>query len=231
LQAGEIGAKGIVMKTLGAVCLFIMALAAVPGVAQAQWAYTSASVHVRAGPAPDYPVVAILPPRFQVMVHGCLGDYSWCDVSVGWDRGWVYGAYIYYPYRGRDVPVIHYGAQIGFAIFGFVLYDYWADHYRQRPFYHERERWVRRYPPPPPPRAAPRVQRPPPPPPKSAPQVQRRPQPEPPGMQRPPPPQQRAPEMQRPPPQRAPDIDRRQPPQKSAPQAQRPQPPHGGPGK
>lgn len=230
------------MKRFVAVCLLGMVLAAVASVAQAQWAYTNTSVHLRAGPAPDYPVVAILPPSYQVMVHGCVADYSWCDVSVGWDRGWVYAAYIYYPYRGRDVPIIRYGPQIGLTILGFILYDYWTDHYRDRLFYRERDRWRRRPPLPPPPHEAPRMQRPPPPqyrapgtappappqgiprpphspPPQgSAPQGRRPPQHEPPGMQRPRPPQQPAPGM-----------DRREPPQRSNPEGHRRAPRDGGP--
>ena len=216
------------MKKFAAVCLLLMATAGVTGVAQAQWAYTSASVHLRAGPAPDYPMVTILPPHYRVMVHGCLRDYSWCDVSAGWDRGWLYAAYIYYPYRGTEVPIIQYGAQIGLAVLGFILYDYWNDHYRNRPFYHERDRWSRRPPPAPPPHVAPHFERRPQPsrstphmrppvPPHAVPPRQYSPQPQVSGPQTHRPSQQERSGMQPPHPQqqRAPGMDQRPPPQNS----------------
>lgn len=146
------------MKKLGAVGLLLMLAMLLPGLAQAQRVYTSVSVHLRAGPAPDYPVVAIVPAGIAISVQGCLGDYSWCDVVIGPDRGWLSAAYIMYPYYDRDVPVIYYGPRIGITVVGFVLPDYWREHYRTRYFYRDRDRWEHRYrtrragPPPPPPR-------------------------------------------------------------------------------
>lgn len=145
------------MKKLGALGFLLMLAVLLPGLAQAQRVYTSVSVHLRAGPAPDYPVVAIVPAGIAISVQGCLGDYSWCDVVIGPERGWMYGAYIMYPYHDRDVPVIYYGPRIGITVVGFVLPDYWHAHYRDRRFYRDRDRWeyrhrTRRAGPPPPPR-------------------------------------------------------------------------------
>lgn len=133
------------MMKPGALGFLLMLLVLLPGLAQAQRVYASVSVHLRAGPAPDYPVVAIVPAGVAISVQGCLGDYTWCDVVIGPDRGWMYAAYIMYPYYGRDVPVIYYGPRIGISVVGFVLPDYWRAHYRTRYFYRDRDRWEYRY--------------------------------------------------------------------------------------
>src|SRR6185369_7853383 len=109
-----------------------------------QPAFTAKTVNVRAGPARDYPIVAVLPPGFEVGVQGCLPDYSWCDVIAGDSRGWVYGGKINYPYQNAYVPVLNYGPVIGIGVLTFVLGDYWGRHYRHRPFYGERQRWINR---------------------------------------------------------------------------------------
>lgn len=109
---------------------------------QAEPAYTTKSVHLRAGPGRAYPALAILSPGFRLQVEGCLADYSWCDVLAAGERGWVYAGNLAYPYQGRDVPVLSYGAVIGIGIVGFVILDYWHDHYHDRPWYRDRYRWV-----------------------------------------------------------------------------------------
>ncbi|HEX7913763.1 MAG TPA: SH3 domain-containing protein [Paraburkholderia sp.] len=71
---------------------------ALPAVASAQLqAYTNGTVNVRAGPAPDYPVVTQLPGGFPVSVMGCISNYQWCDVAAPNLRGWVYAARLSYP--------------------------------------------------------------------------------------------------------------------------------------
>ena len=58
------------------------------GYAQEQ-AYTTKSAHLRAGPAREYPVVAIVSPGVQVTVGGCVSDYNWCEVILAdSNRGW-----------------------------------------------------------------------------------------------------------------------------------------------
>ncbi|TXD15661.1 SH3 domain-containing protein [Extensimonas vulgaris] len=157
-------AKGFAMKkfTMGAV---LAAALAVPAWAQAQTAYLSATVNLRAGPGQVYPVVAVLGSGLAINVQGCLSDYSWCDVVAGPYRGWVYGGYITYPYQGTYVPVPDYGPVIGIGIVSFTLGAYWYDHYRDRPWYAERHRWEHgpihdghRPPPPPPYRPSPGYQ-------------------------------------------------------------------------
>ena len=131
------------MKTLKALCLSLAAFAAMPAPSYAhETAYVSADVHLRAGPARDYPAVAILRPGVTISVVGCLSDYVWCDVIVGHDRGWVYGGYIAYPYQGTYVPVITYGPMIGISPVTFNLGIYWDEYYRARPWYPQRELWI-----------------------------------------------------------------------------------------
>ncbi len=148
------------MKYLKLVAGLTVALAALPGVSQAQLAYAAKQVNLRAGPGMEYPVIAILLAGVPVTVQGCVADYRWCDVEAGPSRGWVYGANIVYPYQGANVPVINYGAMIGIGILAYSVASYWDQHYVGRPWYPQRQRWINR--PPPPPHARP-VQRPAPP--------------------------------------------------------------------
>jgi uncharacterized protein YraI len=137
--------------------------AALAGTATAQpepgpWqAVVSRQVHLRAGPGPSYPVVAVLIPGTPVEVRGCLPNYAWCDVEVDVRRGWVHGVYLEAYARDDHSRLPDVGALLGIAIIGFALHEYWHDHYRERPFYGQRDRWA----PPPPPRRPPKPPRPP----------------------------------------------------------------------
>ena len=113
-------------------------------------AVVSRQVHMRAGPGPTYPIVAVLIPGTPVEVRGCLPNYAWCDVEVDTRRGWVHGNYLEAYARGDHARVPDVGTLLGIAIIGFALHEYWQDHYRGRPFYGQRERWA-----PPPPRQPP----------------------------------------------------------------------------
>lgn len=137
-----------------AALIALVALAALSAVcvsspAWAQPAQTIKDAHLRAGPARSYPVISVLWRGTTVMVQGCLQDYSWCDVVHGADRGWVYAANLRFEVGSDLLPVPNYGAEIGIGILGFMLGNYWAEHYRDRPWYGDRHRWVR--PPSPPP--------------------------------------------------------------------------------
>jgi uncharacterized protein YraI len=123
-----------------------LALATLAGTVQAQATvgFAAKDIHLRAGPARDYPIVAIVPAGYQLLVQGCLPNYSWCDVMAGPNRGWAYAGNISYAYQGANVPLLNYGAVIGIGVLGFVLNDYWNDYYRGRPWYSDRDRWVNR---------------------------------------------------------------------------------------
>lgn len=136
-------------------------LGTLPLAASAYEALAAKDVHLRAGPARDYPVVAILPAGTPMDVQGCLPGYSWCDVIAAGERGWVYAANIVTTVQGAPVVVMDDGAALGIAILAFAFGDYWDHWYRDRPWYRDRDEWrhrpqpVRPPPSPHPPGAAP----------------------------------------------------------------------------
>jgi len=118
---------------------------ATPAVAFAARAYALSGAQIFSGPGSDYPVVAQLGSGLPVNVNGCVADYSWCDVSFGPNRGWVYAGDLGYPYRNRRVPIIEYGSTLSLPIITFSLGNYWDRYYRGRPFYAERNHWEQRW--------------------------------------------------------------------------------------
>ncbi len=113
---------------------------ALPGTAAAANAYATADVNMRAGPSTAYPVITTIYGGAPVTVHGCLSDYSWCDVSWRGDRGWVSDNYLTIVYAERRVPVPSYAVAVGIPTVSFG-FGYWDDHYRSRPWYRDRDRW------------------------------------------------------------------------------------------
>lgn len=202
------------MKRLGAPLILAAALGMLPLAAGAQqFAITAKSVNLRAGPGRAYPIVAVLPPQAQVLVHGCLSGYSWCDVSIDIARGWVYAGNLRYLYQQGYVPFPVIAPVVGIAIVVFILDDYWGSYYPHEPWYRDRYRWAHPAPPPlrtaPPPQIHPAPQAPPPPF-RPAPQVR----------PAPPPPVRPGPQAHPAPP----------PPVRAAPQAHPAPGPQGGPG-
>ena len=119
---------------------------ALPLAASAQQAFTTNLLNMRAGPAQDFPIVATLPQGAEVMIQGCTSDYAWCDVQTpNALRGWVYAQYLSHPFQGSQAPVNSMGATIGIPILTFALGAYWANHYRDRSWYHNQSQWDRPY--------------------------------------------------------------------------------------
>lgn len=121
----------VVAALLGVVGAPVLALAAAP-------ALTTATLHMRAGPGTEYPVVDTIPDGAQVYIHGCIRDYSWCDVSWDGERGWAFAMYLEAFYHQRYVPVPAYSAEIDIPLIGFALENYWGEYYRHRPWYRRR---------------------------------------------------------------------------------------------
>jgi uncharacterized protein YraI len=116
----------------------------VPALALAQTAYTNRGVNMRAGPNQEFPLVTYLGAGVPVYVNGCIEGYTWCDVTVGNERGWVYADYLSYPYNNQPVTVISGGPWIGLPIISFSIGPYWDNYYRYRPWYGNRYRYYDR---------------------------------------------------------------------------------------
>lgn len=129
------------ISRLYAVLLAVVAALTLSSVVAAQEAFTTKAVNVRAGPDRQYPLVVWLPAGSQVFVNGCLDDYRWCDVSAGYDRGWVYSRNLQYTYQGRPVPIYGNGSNLALPIISFIVGSYWNDHYRDRPWYGSYNQW------------------------------------------------------------------------------------------
>jgi uncharacterized protein YraI len=124
--------------------MVLAAALAVPGAALAQkLAYAVGSgVNMRAGPGTEYPVIGFLPGGSGVTVFGCIRDRRWCDVGAGGIRGWVNGNRLEFVYQGRRVLLPAYYSFFAAPIIGFD-FGYWDLHYRNRPFYRDRDRFRR----------------------------------------------------------------------------------------
>jgi len=134
--------RSLLVYSLGALLLSVFALAS------AQNAFTARPMNVRAGPNRDYPLVAQLDAGAPLDVHGCLSDWSWCDVSFDDNRGWMYAGGLSFVYQGERVPLYSYGPSLGLPIITFSLSSYWNDYYRGRPWYAQRDEWSHRRMPP-----------------------------------------------------------------------------------
>lgn len=137
--------RSILGRYLTVAMAFTLAMAFSAPVWAHSLAYVGARVNLYAGPQAGYPVVEVLPPGATVGVYGCLDDYSWCDVSFGGYRGWVYSNYLDEYYGNRWVPIAQYGPAIGIGIVTFGLFNYWSAHYAHRPWYHDRDDYNHRF--------------------------------------------------------------------------------------
>lgn len=105
--------------------------------------YVTGDVNLRAGPDTSYPSVVMLPAGAEVAIEGCVDGWSWCDVAVGNNRGWVAGNFLQEEYQGQRVLVPEYGVRIGIPVVSFAFGTYWDDNYRNRSWYGNREHWSR----------------------------------------------------------------------------------------
>ena len=103
--------------------------------------FATGNVNLRAGPGTGYPQVVVVPNGAPVEIFGCLQGYGWCDVGFNGVRGWVSSGYLQYLYEGRRVPFTQYYGRAGVPVVGFTFGDYWGEHYRDRPWFADRDRW------------------------------------------------------------------------------------------
>lgn len=98
-------------------------------------AVATSSVNLRAGPSTSYPAITVVPAGAQIVTHGCLTGYTWCDVSLGSLRGWVAAPYIQVVYNGAPVvltPAV--APAVGLAVVAFNR-AYWDTYYTAYPWY------------------------------------------------------------------------------------------------
>jgi uncharacterized protein YraI len=128
--------KSLRVAAAGAVGL--LALAATPALAAPLSGYVTANVNQRSGPSTAYPPIVVIPAGSRITIYGCLSDDSWCDISWGPNRGWMYSAYLQVSYQARRIPLQSYSG-VPFITFNFG--PYWDSHYKNRPFFNQRGKW------------------------------------------------------------------------------------------
>jgi uncharacterized protein YraI len=116
--------------------------AAFPAVATAGEAFATTDLNMRAGPGPQYPVVATISAEQTVALHGCTETGNWCDVVWDGNRGWAYAEYLAYAHAGERIIVPQVEARAEIPVVTYEPEVYWETHYRDRPFYEQRDRYV-----------------------------------------------------------------------------------------
>lgn len=112
-----------------------MLAATAPAAAAATAAVATANVNLRAGPSTGYPVITVLPTGARIVTHGCLADYSWCDIAFGQHRGWVSAGYVQVVHGGGPVvltPAV--APAVGVTVVSFNKV-YWDTYYAAYPWY------------------------------------------------------------------------------------------------
>jgi uncharacterized protein YraI len=105
-------------------------------------AYPIADLSLRAGPSVRFPAVAIMRRGSYVYLHGCIRNYTWCDISAGPYRGWASASYLDIDYSSRRYRAPVYAERIGVPIITFEVDTYWDDFYDEGyEFYDTRTRW------------------------------------------------------------------------------------------
>lgn len=130
------------MKKMWIIAALAASAGALPAVAEAATAFSTANVNMRSGPSTRYPAVIVVPAGTRVNIQGCMSSANWCDVSFAGYRGWVSGSYLQTTYSQRRVAVgPQYYRPLGIPTVTFSIGRYWDDHYRGRAFYRDRDRW------------------------------------------------------------------------------------------
>ncbi|WP_416208001.1 SH3 domain-containing protein [Chelativorans sp. M5D2P16] len=125
--------------------ILLLGTAATISSADAEEAYTTTDVNLRAGPSTRFSRVTTLPAGVVVTLYGCTEAWGWCDAGWRGLRGWVSGHYLEALYDGRRTILPEYVPSAGIPIITFEFGTYWDRWYPDRPWYEERDRWRREW--------------------------------------------------------------------------------------
>src|SRR5262249_49573526 len=89
-----------------------------------------------------------------VNVVGCVDAWRWCDVIWGPQRGWIFARFLSMSFQNQPTVIFNSGAMLGVPLITFSVGNYWGVHYRNRPWWNNRNYWSSRPPTPRPPAAA-----------------------------------------------------------------------------
>ena len=139
--AGLVLSAAMILGTVAATTLSTTPAVADPVV----HGFVTANLNLWAGPSTDYPIVANMQTGDPVTIHGCLSDWSWCDVTWYGERGWAPGNYVDVLYNDHDRPIPSYGQYFNLPFLNFNIHLYWHRHYRHRRFYGNLPQYEGRY--------------------------------------------------------------------------------------
>lgn len=122
------------------------ALTSVPAQAQvyispSSSVYLRAATEVYAGPGYEYPRVEYAPAGRAVNLYGCLTTNDWCDVSTSMTRGWVPSQALAVYRNQQYYDLSQSRSWYAYPLISFVFDRYWNDHYRNRDWYRDRDRY------------------------------------------------------------------------------------------
>lgn len=112
--------------------------------AQAADVIARKTIHLRAGPGKQYPIVEKMHAGTALHLYGCLEGWNWCEVADAYDRGWVSGTYLQTVYEHRTLNIVEFAPVYRVPVITYEIGPYWDTYYRTKPFYRERDVYIRR---------------------------------------------------------------------------------------
>lgn len=127
------------MRSISTIAVLVAAaLMPSAATAQARPGHVARAAWLHSGPLEEFPVVRDVRQGTAVNLHGCLQDWSWCDITYRNERGWIPAAALYISRQGHRRAA---GANMGIETTSFNFGTYWESHYRGRNFYKQRRCW------------------------------------------------------------------------------------------
>lgn len=70
----------------------LVAVSAIPTIANAAVTTTTANLNLRTGPGTNHRIITTIPAGSRIDIHSC--GHTWCHVSWNWHTGFVNGRYL-----------------------------------------------------------------------------------------------------------------------------------------